>query len=116
MRRWILILAGTLAVLTTAGWAVQSAQPTQLVVVARRDLPSGHQLQASDLALLAEPVGGGRGRHLLPAAFEGLVPGEYLSRPLLAGMPLLDDQIRPAARSVPSAIRVPGSACDPSEA
>lgn len=116
MRRWVLILCAELAVLTTAGWAVQSAQPTQLVVVARRDLGAGHQLQASDLTVLAEPVGGGRGKHLLPAAFEGLVQGEYLARPLLAGMPLLDDQIHPAARSVPSAIQVPGSACDPSEA
>ena len=115
MRRLLLILAGTLAVLATAGWAVQSAQPTRLVVVARLDLAAGHQVQPSDLAVLAEPVGGDRGKHLLPAAFEGLVPGEYLSRPVRAGMPLLDDQIHPAAASVPTAVQVPGSACDPSE-
>lgn len=115
MRRWVLIVAGTLAVLTTAGWAVQSTQPTQLVVVARRDLAAGHQLQPSDLTLLAQPVGGGRGTHLLPAAFQGLVPGEYLARSLLAGMPLRDDQIYPATSSVPAAIQVPGSACDPAK-
>lgn len=116
MRRQVLTLCATLAVLTTAGWTVQSAQPTQLVVVARRDLPTGHQLQPADLTLRAEPVGGGRGRHLLPAAFEGLVQGEFLARPLVAGMPLRDDQIHPAARSVPAAVQVPESACDPSEA
>lgn len=115
MRRWSLMLAGSLAVLATAGWAVQTTQPTQVVVVARRDLVAGYQLQPSDLTLLAEPVGGGRGTHLIPASFQGLVAGEYLSGPVFAGMPVLDNQIHPAARSVPASTQAPGAACDPSE-
>lgn len=94
-------VAGAVA-LAAVGGAVylQLAQPREQVVVAARDLPAGHRIAAADLGVAAVPVGPGRGGHLLVAGMIGLVPGELLSRPVVAGAPILDTEIHPAASHV----------------
>lgn len=114
MSRWTLGAALVTLVLAVASWAVQAGQPRQQVVVATRNLPAGHRLGAADLAVIAVPISADRGRHLLPASVAGLVPGEYLTRAIVGGAPVRDDQIRPAASGQPALAEPPDAVCEPS--
>lgn len=101
-RHRLAVVAGTVALAAVGGAAyLQLAQPREQVVVAARDLPAGHRIAAADLSVTAVAVGPGRGSHLLVAGMIGLVPGELLSRPVVAGAPILDTEIHPPASHVP---------------
>ncbi len=108
------VTLGGVGILSGLGWAVQVTQPRQVVVVVTHDLASGHRLTAMDVTLAAVPVGGDRGRNLLPASVVGLVPGEYLSRAVIGGAPLRDNQIYPAKSAIPALPEPAGAACAPS--
>jgi Flp pilus assembly protein CpaB len=76
--------------------AVGAAQPRQEVVVASRNLRAGQRLSARDLRLATIPVGGRAAGELEPAALIHLLVGQYLSSAVIAGAPVLVDEMHPA--------------------
>lgn len=97
--RWII---ATLAVglIGVAQWAIQTAPPSEAVLVMRQNLPPGHRLTPSDIAIGSIPVPPGHGALLLPGSLSELVAGEYLTSPVLAGSPLLTTEIARAHTNV----------------
>lgn len=97
--------------LAAGSFTVQATQPRALVVVARHDLRVGQRLTAADLAVSAIPDGGARGRLLLPASLIGLIPGEIVSRPVIAGGAVLVPDIHPRTVHVAPLPTPAGLAC-----
>ena len=96
--RWA---AATAVVALGAGstaWAFGHAPPSQSVLVLRQDLPPGHILTASDLTVGSIRVPQSKTGPLLPPELRGIVAGERLVKPGLAGAPLLSYDIRPQAQ------------------
>lgn len=109
--------AALAAVGATAGWGSLSAPPAEQVLVSAANLPAGHRLVASDLLVGYIPVPAGKGAVLLPAALRGLVPGEVLIRPVLAGAPMLTYDVQRFRRHFrPPPNQPTGTNCVPAKA
>lgn len=114
--RWVLATVA-IGILGAAQWAVQSAPPTEAVLVVRHNLAPGHILAPSDISIGEIPVPAGRGARLLPASLEQLVAGEYLTAPALAGSPLLTTQITRVRRDFKALVdNSGGDSCLPTKA
>jgi len=86
-RRWLAAGLAGLAVLLAIGELRPPPPPTGPMVVAARNLPAGHVLQAADLATVRMPTG------LLPATAATVpdrVVGERLAGPLTTGEPITE--------------------------
>lgn len=102
---WIALGAFILVGLAAGGWLAEAGlPPATAVLTVSRELPAGHRLVASDLAVFSLPVAAGRDATLLPEDLQGLVPGEYLTQPALPGAPLLTTQIAPGRGGTPQAV------------
>lgn len=101
--------------LAAGSFAIQAAQPRALVVVARQNLMTGQEVTAADLTVSAVPDGGGRGGQFLPASLIGLVPGEIVSQPVLAGGAVLVPDIHPRSAHYTSPPAPAGMSCIPSQ-
>lgn len=81
----------------------------------RRDLPPGHILTASDLAVGSIRVPQAKTGPLLPAELRGIVAGERLVKPGLAGAPLLSFDIRPQAQKFHTLATPASESCVPAK-
>lgn len=100
---------------SSAAWAFGHAPPSQSVLVLRRDLPPGHILRASDLAVGSIRVPQSKTGPLLPPELRGIVAGERLVRPGLAGAPLLSSEIRPQAQKFRTLATPASEGCVPAK-
>ena len=113
--KWLIGAITAIGVMATAQWAIHSAPPSEAVLVMRQNVAVGQRLVASDLTVGSIPVPRGHGALLLPASLEDLVPGEYLTSGVLAGSPLLSNQISRAQRSFKLLASPTGDACQPTK-
>ncbi|MDA8392581.1 MAG: hypothetical protein M0Z87_07235 [Actinomycetota bacterium] len=95
---WLSVAAAVAVATGTGAWALGNAPPSQSVLVLRRDLPPGHVLTSSDLTVGSIRVPQSRSGPLLAPQLRGIVVGERLVEPGLAGAPLLSSEIRPQAQ------------------
>lgn len=111
MRYVVPLAVAATALAGATAFTVTATQPRELVLVARHNLPAGLRLAAADITLSAVPTGGGRDSQLLPASLASLVPGQYLSHPVIAGSPLLSGEIHPSPAHVVSTADPAGLSC-----
>lgn len=96
----VIIATLALGILGVAQWAIQTAPPSQAVLVVRQNLAAGQRIVASDITVGSIRVPPGHGIKLLPASLAELVTGEYLTSSVAAGSPLLTTQIAHVHRTI----------------
>ena len=109
----LMVLAGLLAVLFNLA-LLRGDGSERMVTVADRDLPSGTRIDAGDLRYVSSPLEGSMAERFVPQEDAAGLIGLVVTRPLAAGDPIFDSDVRPEA--APGAGRAMSVPVDPSQA